>query len=342
LFHFVAEDWAGRRSDFTAPIIFFSYGRRFDLQAIETVRGAYQASGAWRRDFGGQRVAFAPAREPGDTDLEAAFVYFSTYPDPHVPAVPPALAQRAAAAAVAPAAPASPDGICCGGQKNRVAVRPPWKPHVPRAEVKVPAVSTLNPPSTESTVPITWDDSYLKHGFTPEAGSLNFGELFANLDNVKIPFGLPAPRSVGLFKPDFDISGLSRKFGAVGGALDSLKLGQVDFGALFPRGAANAAKIFGFFDLADLLGPTSDIAALGGAIVPKVKTRVFYDGSGVPERAEAYLDWQPRLYKKTISVATFTPDENGGVAYMEVTVGTNGSELEAAIAPKPRDVGRPR
>ena len=318
-FHFIADDWSGKRTEFTAPVIFFNYNQRRNLQSIETVRDAYRDSGEWRRNFSGQKIAFAPETEPGDTDVEAAFLYFSAYPDPHPSAPSPSPIALALSSTVDAVPPADTQGVCCANPRPLAPRTPPFKPHVPKAEVKVPAAAGLGKSGANTVVPIEWDDDYLRNGFTGP-GLPNFGEVFAKLaDDFRLPFDLPDVRGVGLFKPNFNLSHLSRKFGGVGGDIDLLKNGTIDFASLFPSGLG--AKFLGSFDLGEFFG-SADFSKLGGSVVPKVKTRVFNDAAGIPERVEAYMDWQPRLEKKTVAVATFIPSDRAR-AHMEVVVSTS-------------------
>ena len=86
-----ALDWAGRTVDFDAPLIFvrgtstvvnpFDPGPGSSPLGMASVRDAYiGAANAGRRSrpFAGQTVAFAPAGDPGDTDVVADTIAFDT------------------------------------------------------------------------------------------------------------------------------------------------------------------------------------------------------------------------------------------------------------------------
>lgn len=324
LFHFIGRDVAGQSVEFTSPVIFFEYGQRGDPNAIRTVIDAFVDSGAYRRSFAGQRIAFAPPREPGDTTLEASAIYFSAYadPDPSTPPVPLAVVAPAVVAAAASGTLAG-DGICCSAAPKRRKSKPPFKTHVPKAEVKLPAASGLTGvPSPD--VPFEWDPDYKKSGFTSAPNSPNFGELFGKIGTL--PFRLPDIHSVSLFKPDFDLSGLSRKFGAIGGDLPKLKIGQFNPTALFPPNPlGGGAKFLGLFPLSKLLGADlpqmPNFGTLGAQILPKTNTRVIYDAQGIPIRVEAYIDWYPKLYDTNLGVATVTFPSTS-TALVEVAIST--------------------
>ena len=346
-FHFRGLDNAGQSTEFTSPVIFFEYGQRRDAAAIGSVTKAFADSGEGRRPFGGQKLAFTPEHEPGDATMEAAFVHFSAYPAP----VPPpsrasndgdpssrsieialAIGPNSASASpitgllagvtpqqAAPPAQGSASGVCCSNKPPRKPPHAPWKTHVPKAEVKVPALKGLaGTPNFDASIPIKWDPEYLKHGFTLDPGSANLGHVFAGIDGLKLPFTLPEVHSVSLFKPDFDIAGFSRKFGAIGGNLPQLKLGVFDPSSLF---SGLSAKFLGALKLSDLLAKNLDFTSAGAKIVPPFKTRVIKDSSGIPQRVENYIDWEPQLASTPEGIVQVAVT-NQTAAKMQVLVAT--------------------
>lgn len=78
LFHLVATDWEGRESEFHMPLAFVvqSIAARAPTpnpemaQIINLFNAADEAGARRRRPLGGQKVAYAPWKEPGDTTLE--------------------------------------------------------------------------------------------------------------------------------------------------------------------------------------------------------------------------------------------------------------------------------
>jgi hypothetical protein len=316
-FHFRGLDNTGHQTEFTSPVIFFEYGQRRDAAAIAAVVQAFKNSQEDRRPFAGQKLAFTPEHEAGDATLEADFVHFSAYPALAPPAN--AIYQHGpnsegieVSLVVAPTdssasdlspilagsiqqdvqhQPPTASGVCCSDKPPRKPPRAPWKTHVPKAEVKSPSLKGLAGPSLDTSIPIKWDPHYLKHGFTFDPGSPNLGHLFAGVDLPNLRFSLPEANAVGLFRPDFDISGFSRKFGAVGGDLNLLKLGNFNPSAFF----GDSAKFLGAIKLSNLFASNLDFSSLGTQVVPPFKTRVIKDASGIPIRVENYIDWEPQL-----------------------------------------------
>jgi hypothetical protein len=76
LFHIVGTDWEGNTSEFTAPLYFVERGGDF-TKAVQ----AYNSSGAGTAlALSGQKIAFAPHNNPGDTSLHTTDLTFTAQP----------------------------------------------------------------------------------------------------------------------------------------------------------------------------------------------------------------------------------------------------------------------
>jgi hypothetical protein len=278
LFHLVGTDVAGQPSELNAPAIFVAYVKRHDQVLLEAVKAAYRNSGAGRREMNGQTVAFVPPRQSGDTNYETQILNF----DGHL--APPGTISLVS---LSPALIAPPQDSCELPLDPEPA---PWQAILTDAVIKIPAVEKII--GAAKDLPIVWNDTYLEKGFDLSLPAANIGEVFADIRET-LRLSLPESRSVGLIKPDFDISALSRKFGSIGGDIDSLITGTFKPTELFPR---NVAKILGIIDLIDVLKSTMTFESEGGGEkVPKVITRTIFDDVGLPEKQESRMQWFPEL-----------------------------------------------
>ena len=121
-FQLTALDWEGRSVEFTAPLVFISQNiDNSDPNSVLTHYNNLATSSARRkRPFGGQSVAFAPHKKPGDTSLETAALIFAA--------------------------------------RSQTNTFPHFLPTMHQADVDIPAVKQLlgkNAPAT-----IAWDSSY--------------------------------------------------------------------------------------------------------------------------------------------------------------------------------------
>jgi hypothetical protein len=125
LFHIVGIDWEGNTSEFTAPLYFVERGGDYG-KAVQ----AYNASGTTTRPLAGQKIAFAPANNPGDTSLQTNTLTFSAQP----PAPPP----------------------------NAIS---PFYPQMDAADVVVPAIQQISGGAGE--MPIQYFSDYINNGMGP-------------------------------------------------------------------------------------------------------------------------------------------------------------------------------
>ena len=124
LFHVVGTDWEGNTSEFSAPLYFIERGGDYP-GAVTT----YNNSGTGFRQLAGQKIAFAPHSQPGDTSLQAKTLTFGAH-------------LNASAAAILP-----------------------FFPSMDAADVVVPAIQQLSGGSGD--MPIQFFADYLDNGMGP-------------------------------------------------------------------------------------------------------------------------------------------------------------------------------
>ena len=141
------------------------------------------------------------------------------------------------------------------------------------ADVVVEAIGQLT--GGAGAMSISYPTGYLTNG-------LGVGEVFAQNAGPAIAMQFNGKQAGGVAVPNINVTGLSRKFGTVSGALDKLDAGDFDPAEIF--GGA-AAKLFGCIDLKDLL-----TAAIGGAgQVPKMLTE------RLPDRTSTTMEFAPAV-----------------------------------------------
>ena len=228
LFHLVARDIEGQRTEFTAPLAFVAYGPQvaFSARAMQALAKRYPGA-LWpenvprrARPTNGQDVAFAPGSKPGNTTLHTQELTFGAF----VPG----------------------DLVPLGSDQPR------FFPIVAAAAVRIPALEALL--HTGQIPQIRISDHFLIDGM----GGANAGEVFAEIIDAAKPvvtFGGKDPASSGgtgtpgLVTPNLAITGLSRVLGPVGG--DVAKVASGRFGG---EDAAKAFIKYFFSDTAKILG----------------------------------------------------------------------------------------
>ncbi len=268
-FQITAEDWDRQECDFSIPLIFIGvenvpgheFGLAFDKSVMSDVVDYYndpaRADESRRRaPMFGQKVALADssAQKPGDTSLEVEAIIFG-------------------AETTAP-------GVSISALQFEVQNQPCGYPILARAEVRIPAVAQVTGNGGSASIEI--DSAYADNGWHT---SKNKGQIFAKLvDAVPLQFG--ADQSGGLATPDMDITGLSRKYGPVGGSPSDFAGGSFDPQSFF----ADSAKMLGAVLLKDIVKEI-----FGDDQIPKLTSHVERDAKGLPEAMVTQLKWNPEV-----------------------------------------------
>ena len=228
-FHIVAEDLEGRRVEFTAPLLFVSNVHAFGEtaakeQTLNLIKQHYEdtvAATLGTVRLNGQRVALAPAGEPGDTMFEAEALEL---------------------------------GVEIPSKTNHAKLgpdRPRFYPRIRRAKIVVPVVKQFT--GKDQATVVSFADAFLKSGF-PDAGSghPNDGQVFLQIADapLALDFSAGGDKAGAFVQPNLDLSGISRLMGPVGGDLASLAGGTFDPANFFD---ALKARLFGVVDLGELI-----------------------------------------------------------------------------------------
>ncbi len=236
-FHCIGEDWEGRPSEFTAPVLFLDRGVTFDGSTAAAALSDYMKWKERRKSaIGGQRVAFADPVTPGDTSFETEMLQFGGE--------------------------VNINGMSALQSSND----PPFYPTIEEASVHIsPAEQLLGAAAAQT---IVLDPAYIQNGFD---GNKNKGEVFVSLKKeLAINFAADSKKSGGLVTPSLGITGLSRKVGAFGGSVSSVATGVFDPMDYF-KSALSDAKILGGIPLYTLIDMIPDIAAEAGRM-PRMVT----------------------------------------------------------------------
>lgn len=287
MFHMVSEDWQGQTCEFSAPLIFV--GKEYATNSskktdMDTISAAYSSSTRRKADLAGQKVAYAECDKPGDTTLETVNILFGAE------------------------IPASGESLPPG--------QPRFFPTLFEASVRMPEVAAMSGSDT-GTVAIKLPEAFLNSGF--DAGA-NKGAVFAEISGASKPnISFQGDKSGALAKPNLSISGLSRVFGPVGGALDNLMGGAGGAPSFKPADFFTGdAGLFGGFKLSDILPdiPLGDVLndALNIGKVPGLKVTYDYDPSDillkVPTGVTIVYDWKPKVREFTLGgIVSFNPKE---------------------------------
>jgi hypothetical protein len=214
LFHIIGTDWEGNTSEFSAPLYFVERGGDY-VKAVQ----AYNISGTGTRPLSGQKIAFAPPHNPGDTSLQTSTLTFSAQPAAPLP--------------------------------TEIS---PFFPQMDAADVVVPAIQQLTGGSGE--MPLQYFSGYLTNGMDP---TKNPGEVFAQKTGTPQSVGFNGKQSGGVATPNLTVSGLSRKFGTVSGSDPSnVAQGNFNPADIFQDAGAKLFGVVKISDLLDKVAGLAD------------------------------------------------------------------------------------
>lgn len=307
-FDFRSSDLGGKEQYFSCPAIFVQYRCMFDRGFMEIVRTQWNASPHADCPFHYQEIAFAPPEHAGQTDLQAASIRFGTEYANEPQA---ALRDPNLLAALSPSAGllSPPQPGCEVPAPHPAPRRAPARLYARSAQVRVPAAAAISPQAARD-VKFEWDDTYAKSGFAP---AVNIGQVFGKFPQLNAPeLQLPEARVPGLFRPDFRLDGLSRRFGSIGD-ISSVQSGSFDPSKFFNLGSS---KLFGILSFSDLLPTTAALAGLDK--IPQTNTRTYYDNNGLPERVESRMEWRCPLRDSGPGFAKFIPRGASSALSMEL------------------------
>ena len=262
-FHAVGTDVAGNQVDFTIPLIFVP-NSELNLAAVEAAYN--QPTNSQRRSalVPGQKVAFAvPGSGKDNTSFATETLNFINE-----------------------------------GASNKTDF---FSPKLFKADVRIPAVEQLVGSGTVSSIQML--ANYVTGGgFENAANATGSFATIVNetaagvLDAAVAGVKFSAEQAGGFATPNLDITTLTRNLGPLGGKVADALIDKFDPSAVFGKGLA---KIFGSFDLADL------IPSGGSAEKNAPKMQIRREGT----TAIAELDWKPVVHEIDLTIIKFTPTE---------------------------------
>lgn len=262
----VAEDWEGRRIEFSTPLVFvtvrddiaYSHEKLFAAGSFAEKYHADVNEGRRTCQLRGQRVAYAETDTPGSTALETVTIELGVV-----------LVQKTVKKLAA-------DGAAA------------FSPVLLGAEVLLPGAKQL---ASAQPLDIKIDGDYVANGWTKANSGAGRPEVFARVNGPSVAVSFSGDRAGGVALPNMQVTRLSRVYGPVAGPDSSL---TVDGGGV---ARFNAADYFGTLD-AKLLGGVLLSAIFNENIpadanAPRLTSReILADGPGsVPTQIETRLHW---------------------------------------------------
>ena len=280
-FSFVGTDSEGRQVDFTTSVIWVSSDFVKDTGNLQKVAAAYAADPNRRSpSFGGSLFAFADT--VGGTPGSTA-QHVNTY-------------GLAAAVAV-------------NGRANVYPALDSAAVRLPGAEQIVGAGAT---PLASPGVSIS--SNYVKHGF--QAGVT---EVYLAVTENAPGLSFPANLVGGMATPNFDVSGIARDLGPVGGDLTELLGGKFDPTKYFGMVSGDIGKLLGAISVADIILPVDPDEATSNGQAPQISDKIIYpdnDDTKPPTALDVMIDWAPTLTEDTAGV--FQPQGGGLTIHAEI------------------------
>jgi len=222
LFSLVVTDVEGRQHSVKAPLVFVDKSLDDNLEDLgPTLDAVYNGKQEATIGFGGQRVAFAPARGLDDTTFETTTVSFKAT-------------------------------IPIGSAKGSPG--PHFLPRIVSAQVAIPAIRQLA--RGPENLAVSYHSTFLEHGFA--VSSPNKGEVLFAVAPTDFDLRKKADKTGGLASPSMVISGISRLTGPVAGNLDTIKQGKFDPSDFFD--GSLEPHLFGVIPLTDVVKGVSSIA----------------------------------------------------------------------------------
>jgi len=260
-FSFVGTDREGRTVDFTTGVIWMSSTFAGETANLPGVVSAYGSVDAARRSplFGGSLFAFADT-DGGSPGSTAQHV--SSY---------------GLTAFVAP-----------NGRANVYPALDAAEVRLPGAEQIVGAgASPLSSPS------VSISKNYLTDGFQSGVTEV-YLEVTKNGPGLSFPSNLVG----GMATPNFDVSGIARELGPVGGDLNDLLGGTFDPTKYFNMASGAVGKLLGAIDVAEIIAKIDPDEAASNGQAPQISDKFVYpdnDDTKPPTALEVMIDWTPTV-----------------------------------------------
>ncbi|MGO9583814.1 MAG: hypothetical protein ACLP36_13530 [Acidimicrobiales bacterium] len=276
-FSFVGTDTEGRDVDFTTGVIWVSSTFVQGLADMKQVATAYRAAAASRRSpsFGGSLFAFADT--VGGTPGSTA-QHVNTY------------------------------GLTAFVAENQ---RGNFYPGLDSATVRLPgAEQIVGAGATPLPSPsVSIHSNYLSHGFQSGVTEV-YLQVMQNAPGLSFPPNLVG----GMATPNFDVSGIARDLGPVGGDLDDLLAGKFDPSKYFNMLSGDMGKLLGAISVADIILPADPDEATANGQAPQISDKIIYpddDDTKPPTALDVKIDWTPTVTGDTPGF--FRPQDGSGL-----------------------------
>lgn len=247
-FSVTATDVEGNRLDLSMPLYFVSVEGGNGVEAYDRDPAVhtklvhdYTTSGRNAVSAHGQRLALAPSRVPGDTEVSAERLHLTSV-------------------------------FLAGARETQLG----WYPQLQSTDAVLTTAAVLT--GSRQPLPLTLSSIYLDHGFAPDGAQnhANLGEVFVELVHQNAPAamrfsgdGASSSASGGFLSPDLSVRGLSRLTGPVAGT--PAALAEIAGGTFQPSSflasmiGGVVPRLFGCINLVDLFSSTTGIDLVGAA-----------------------------------------------------------------------------
>ncbi|MDA2394496.1 hypothetical protein PDN30_15985 [Bacillus cereus] len=290
LFHLIMTDVENQKIELSIPLAFM--GLDADLKQVQDWISTFNKesnvsneNARKMREINGQKVAFGPSKNPGDTTFVTNNLLFGTNDRTKK---------------------TDTWDRTIEGVVHKVWKQAPFYPNITGANIRNTAVEQIA--GHDKGIDIVLNPFYLDNGFDEHK---NIGGILAHLKNpVKLPF--PANMSGGLVTPVTNLVAISRELGPIGGGLDPSDpefindLIQKATGNFDPKKfLSDEAKILGSIPLNTVICEVKLLNGDSKENLPQLMTRPIYpkktdgteDKDAMPIRIETKLLWKPKLKK---------------------------------------------
>jgi hypothetical protein len=176
--------------------------------------------------------------------------------------------------------------------------------HLPGAEQVVGAGATpLSSPS------VSISSNYLDKGFQTGVTEVYLA-VTQNAPGLSFPPNLVG----GMATPNFNVSGLARDLGPVGGDLGDLIGGKFDPTKYFNMLSGDAGKLLGAIPVAEIIKAIDPDETASNAQAPQISDKFIYPGNDdtkPPTALDVKIDWLPAVQKD--SLGFFQPDDDAAL-----------------------------
>ena len=114
--------------------------------------------------------------------------------------------------------------------------------------------------------------------------------------------------------PNFDVSGIARDLGPVGGDLNDLIAGKFDPTKYFNMVSGDAGKLLGAISVVDIILPVDPDEAASNGQAPHISDKIIYPGDDdtkPPTALDVKIDWTPTVQKDPLGF--FQPQSGAGL-----------------------------